>query len=121
MSDSPDWGNEQLQRELVAILDRARICGCGSGEQHRVMRDILQRGKNRADGDIALTFYDPLGEICGIAVEFIANVFNTWKLLSHNSSIGSALITSDGELLLKFLNDFGTEEKKWPEWIGYYE
>lgn len=119
-SQPPNWGNDQRQA-IIAILARARLCGCGSGEQYRVMRDILQRGKNRKDGDISLTFYDPLGEICGIAVEFIANVFNTWGLFSHNSSMGSALITPDGELLLKFLNDFGTEEKKWPEWIGYYE
>lgn len=86
--------------KLRAIRARLNLCGCGSSSHWQLISELLREAQSHThDG-----FYrDPW-------FEFGAKVLDSWDLLDHGTGIGFAWLTEDGELLLEFLQDFGTEE-----------
>jgi len=120
---------KQRELEIRSALQRVPLCGCGSSDElWGLVRDILGRSlditdawdKQRAAGVTSYArvpaFYDPMGDLPAIAVEFAAQVLGVAGLLEHGSSVQCAWLTAPGKLVLLFLRKFGCDYQKWPEW-----
>lgn len=116
MIDATDAKVQQRYRHL--LNDDIRMCGCGSETKWHIIKMFLERSEHAEEG--RESFYQPMGEICGEAVEFIAHVLDGWGLLEHGSSIGWAWPTQKGRDVLAFLREYGTDSNKWPEWWCSY-
>ena len=87
------------------IIDRLRLCGCGSDAHWECVIELLSEAEAHS-GDTPVPgpgFYRDKW------FEFGAKVLDSWELLDHGTSIAWAWLTEDGALLLEFLRDFGTE------------
>ena len=85
---------------LRGIVGRLNLCACGSSAHWECLLDLLAEAENHSDRG----FYRDKW------FEFGAKVLDGWALLEHGGAIGFAWLTCDGELLLEFLRDFGTED-----------
>lgn len=106
---SQDWPSEK-QDALRSIIWKLNICGCGTGETWEIIKLLLQRAQK------SQSFYDKAEDASSKWVEFAAKVLDAWDLLDHGTGIGGAWLTEEGKLMLKFLNDFGCDDDKWPDW-----
>ena len=125
---------KRRELEIRSALQRVPICGCGSSDElWGLVRDILgrslditdtwdrQRDEERRTGAPvplarASGFYEPMGDLPALAVEFAAHVLSHVDLLEHGSSVQCAWLTAPGKLVLLFLRKFGCDREKWPEW-----
>jgi len=120
---------ERRELEIRSALQRVPLCGCGSSDDlWGLVRDILGRSlditdtwdRQRAEGQTSFAratgFYEPMGDIPALAVEFAAHVLSHADLLEHGSSVQCAWLTAPGKLVLLFLRKFGCDREKWPEW-----
>jgi hypothetical protein len=105
------WTDQREQENLRKIILDLDLCDCGSASQWSVVEMLLERA-----ADESKSFYEPTDDTSGWWVEFGAKVLDSSGLVEHGSGIGWAWLTDDGELLLQFLKEFGTESEKWPEW-----
>lgn len=116
--------DEELKKALM-IVSRIGICDCGAGDGWMLIRDLLRRARDRMSGESKLSFYDPMhihyreapALIPAEAVEVLAKWLDSYQcgLLDHGTGIGGAFLTRDGELLLRFLDECGTNSNLWPE------
>lgn len=112
------WNREEITR----ILGKLDLCECGSGSASTwaIVLLLLDRAERNhacgAEEAKAACFYDEADGASALWVEFGAKVLDSWCLLEHGTGIGHAWLTRDGEMLLAFLRDFGTESDAWPEW-----
>lgn len=101
-----------------AIIDRLGLCNCGHAQCWEIVKLMLERAEALdADRENAPSFYDAMDDIPARMVEFVAHVMGSdqWDLLEHGSSIGGAWLTKDGETLLAFLREHGTDQEEWPD------
>ena len=107
-----DYAVQANQRKIRHIFnDDMQLCGCGTDSKYEIVKSMLERAEARG------SFYEPLGDtLSAEAVEFIAHVMDHWKLLEHGGSIGYAWLTENGETILQFLRDHGTDTDTWPMW-----
>jgi hypothetical protein len=106
---------------IYNIVDRIRICTCGSSNAGwEIVLEVLEEAVAHSHDSLTKDKADPKGFYRDRYFEFAAKVCDSWGLLDHGTGIGWAWPTEDGELFLRFLHDFGTddtfEEGKWPEW-----
>jgi len=105
---------------IRTLVGRVPLCGCGSTDtMWSIVRAVLTRSRGFASDDRALGFYDPMPELdlSAAAVEFAAQVLNQSDLMEHGSGIGWAWLTGGGLVLLEFLDQYGVDHGKWPEWV----
>lgn len=114
--------SENDQKTIRNFRSKVSLCGCGSATEWDIVKLLLERSKNieestyKSSGDKVPSFYDELDGTPGKWVEFGAKILDHWTLLEHGVGIGHAWLTNEGELLLRFLNEFGTDSDKWPDW-----
>ena len=108
--------SELEQLRYRSAINRVPLCGCGSG-QWDVVLAMLERAAASPKPDGA-SFYDPMPgkDLSGRAVEIVAHALDHVGLLEHGSTIGFAWLTPGGELLLRFLQKYGIDHERWPEW-----
>ncbi|MBI2064896.1 MAG: hypothetical protein HYT62_02485 [Candidatus Yanofskybacteria bacterium] len=115
------WSDKD-QETLRVFNSKVSLCGCGSATEWDIVKLLLERSRDirvaneKESTDKPPCFYDSLDGAPGKWVEFGAKVIDHWGLLEHGVGIGHAWLTDEGELLLRFLSDFGTDSDKWPEW-----
>lgn len=104
---------QKQQRELRHILSgNVKFCGCGSDESKwALLKKLLERAED-AKGP---SFYEPLDDIPGYAVEFMAHALDGWGLLEHGSSIGYCWLTDKGKKVLAWIRANGVDSDTWPE------
>ena len=100
-----------------------RLCGCGSRSEFPLILKLLERAEKRNESyKDSISYYEPLDDIPGYAVEVFAKVLDSWELLEHGTGIGWAWLTDDGQMLIDFLREYGTQESRddgselWPDW-----
>jgi hypothetical protein len=90
------------------IVGKMNLCSCGTDAHWEVVLKLLEKA---ADHDKNGSFYGSAeSDETKPWVEFGAKVLNSWELIEHGGGIGGAWLTDDGQLLLDFLRDFGTED-----------
>lgn len=107
-----DLNTVQLQ------LSKLNLCECGSKSEFEIVLLLLDRAKRNQDQnkfDESLTFYAPCEDASGRWIEFGAKVLDGVGLLEHGTGIGCAYLTDEGNLVLQFLQEYGTDTDKWPE------
>jgi len=104
-----DTDQDQLCREVFWKID---LCNCGQSNSWEIVKFLLELSKDRVNG-----FYAAAECVSQEWIEFGAKVLDSWNLLEHGVGIGCASLTESGELLLRFLNEFGTDDDNWPDWI----
>ena len=100
--------------EIQAIISKMNLCGCGSASHWECVLELLCRAEDhKARG----SFYGESGSPIAPWIEFGAKVLDSFGLIDHGTGIGWAWLTDDGETLIAFLKDFGTDEDQHPDWI----
>ena len=115
----PDIFTSDERDTITGVLARLnRPCNCGSAIVDDVIGAVLERAESHTDENATEgnSFYDPLDDAPAEWGEFAAHILDAADLLDHGSSIGWAWLTEDGQLFLKFLRYYGTQEE-WPGWV----
>ena len=86
--------------KIREIIERLRLCPCGSTAQWDCILELLSEAETHTDRG----FYRDKW------FEFGAKVLGSWDLIDHGTGIGFAWLSDDGRLLLEFLRDFGVED-----------
>jgi hypothetical protein len=96
--------------EFRKIYERMQLCSCGN-QMWGLIQRLLEIAEDHEKNGY---FYDaddaPLPWI-----EFGGKVIDSWGLTTHGGNIGGAWLEADGELLLRWLRKFGTDDDEWPE------
>lgn len=112
----------EANRDKVWVkTERLNLCNCGSGSNYHMILEMLTRIASlrlKATGDMSDSMYQPAEDASARWVEFVAHVLDSWGLIEHGTGIGWPCLTDDGLLVKAFLEDFGTDDDKWPEWYG---
>lgn len=106
------WTEEQQRQLRREIMWNKSPCVCGSGTTWQIVLEILER----AASDERIGFYKPFSDASARWAEFGAHVLDMMDLLEHGTGIGWPWLSDKGKLLLGFLQEFGTDSNKWPEW-----
>lgn len=93
------WPRERAL-PIREVLERIRVCGCGSNAHWKCLLELLMEAENHTDRG----FYRDQW------FEFGAKVLDKWELIEHGTGIGFAWLTDEGRLVLEFLRDFGIEQ-----------
>ena len=97
-----------IQTELKEIIEATYFCSCNANFSYLVIKGLLRIAKNNKN----CQFYkSPLKMFGALFLDSIC-------LIEHGTGIGSAWITKRGEILLSFLEEYGTDPDKWPDWIN---
>lgn len=99
----------KLRRE---VMWNRSPCHCGSGTTWEVLLELLRR----ANDPERVGFYKPFEDASRRWAEFGAHMLDAMDLAEHGTGIGWPWLTDKGKLLLVFLEEFGTDVDKWPEW-----
>jgi hypothetical protein len=105
--------SDSEQKQIFKILSRMNLCGCGSATEWQIVSEVLHHAAAETHSFYRDDGYGDEGERWW---EFAAKVCDSWFLLEHGTGIGSAWLTDDGRLLLRFLDEHGTDRDKFPEW-----
>lgn len=97
------------QLHMSCALQDLGLCGCGTTEKWGILLLMLERATDRDK-----SFYDPIGDVPGAWVEFIAMVLDSHGFIEHGTSIGCAWLTPKGNAVLSFLRIYGTDQDEWP-------
>ena len=82
-----------------------------------VVLELLERGALKPGHPARVSFYEKAKEASADWVGFAALALAQYpaSLLEYGTSIGWAWLTPDGERLLAWLREHGTDDSKWPE------
>jgi hypothetical protein len=94
------------------IIQEMGLCSCGYSHWE-VVRDLLSYAGNREKGG--------RGFSVDAKTELLAKFLDASGLLDHGCSIAFAWLSDDGQILLDFFNDFGTEEHDFNTGLGHPE
>lgn len=116
-----DYNDKKQQQKIRHIFHAMDLCGCGTPGQYAIIHAMLECSAtfhSGVDPNTVPSFYNPMNDIPGNAVELIAKVMDSssWGLLEHGCSIGGASLTERGKALLHFFRTFGDDTDAWPEW-----
>lgn len=119
-----DFKDGKVQATLRELLWKLNLCNCGRKILWKCLYAMLERSCIHSNNSISPThlysFYEPLVlesvVVPGVWVEFVAQLLDAMRLIEHGSGIGAAWLTPQGEILLSFLREFGTDDYAWPNW-----
>ena len=119
-----NFNDPKIQQKLGNLINsKMRLCWCGSRSEFPLILKLLERAEKRNESyKDSISYYEPLDDIPGYAVEVFAKVLDSWGLLEHGTGIGWAWLTDDGQMLIDFLREYGTQESRddgselWPDW-----
>lgn len=110
-----EWTSEN-QGRLREIMWKTHICGCGSGTTWGVIQDLLRRAQENDLGGSRTGFYEPFPDASPRWSEFGAHMLDVFGFVDHGTAIGWPWLNKKGKLVIDFLDEFGIDEHKWPEW-----
>ncbi len=117
----------EQKQHAMEILDKLGLCTCGTSAHWMAVLRLLEIAEENGvySGDYADFAQSAItGDVGGFAsgaesdeiwIEFGAKVLDTWGLIEHGAVIDYAWLTKEGKLVLEFLREYGTDERRWPE------
>ena len=124
-----NFNDPKIQQKLGNLINsKMRLCWCGSRSEFPLILKLLERAEKRNESyKDSISYYEYLYCISGniikwFVVEVFAKVLDSWGLLEHGTGIGWAWLTDDGQMLIDFLREYGTQESRddgselWPDW-----
>ena len=113
-----DYNNPNNQKYIREIFNtQLKLYSYKSTTKYEIILSLLKKNNNHELN----SFYDKLINIPENIIKLLTLILNSWGLLDHGTDISFAWLTEDGEIIMEFLRNFGTDENIWPDWVFQYE
>jgi hypothetical protein len=106
---------QNQKKQLKQIISSLDLCSCACGNEYEVMLFILNRAHERQ------VFCDE--NLLYGCLELVVKLLSSYTidLLEHGTSVHWSWLTEKGQLLQEFLQQYGTDQDEWPEWVTNYD
>lgn len=104
-------------QRIEDLITRTGLC-CGTPTEYwPIIQAMLERAERHTETakEENDSFYDPMMGAPGPWVELVAHFLNDRDFMEHGTGIGYSWLTPDGEMLLQWLREHGTDDKSWPD------